>query len=672
MRFHKMHDVGRMVVDELCRASRIRAIVIIFALSVLPLCASGLPYEFTYDGKHYRGYEGVIDGLMKVSVERAEHPDFDQYEYTVWFENIGDRPTSILEDVYALKETFKGSDPVLRGCMGDHENFYRQYSTDLTKTPSKFVSTEGRASHIVFPYFDLLHGNEGTRIALGWAGTWEANFTATGKQTLVEAKTNLGLKTVLMPGEKIRTGLVVLLNYKGRDEHTSINKWRQWFMKYNLPKADANGDDIKPFWTTCFAGDTGLPNSDGSISETYFTWQRTLKKLEHEKLLPDFRWFDAGWYFDPACQTVKSDWWGTIGSWELDTVKWPGNSFRESNDACHALGVKVLAWFEPERVTHVEDLEKNFGYNPEWAIKTDRCITSNIGDSECLQWTLERITRMMGANGIDMYREDNNSDPAAAWKILDSRDEEQYGLPRQGINENKCIQGHYKLWDGILAFCAKNGKCTFMDSCASGGGRNDIESLRRGVPLMRSDYDRTTSAMRLAQSAGFNKWIPFHGSAVKDTQHQLEDSEYTPDSYVVRASLLPILNVSGSYTHNPNLDFDAYRNIIATWESVNHLLTKDFYQLSPWHGHTDTDGWTVYAYNDPLSGEGIVTAFRQETCAEDSYEIALPFVLDKETYSITDDDTGHEWTIGGKDLKKGVKITLPQPRSSILWHIMKI
>lgn len=189
---------------------------------------------------------------------------------------------------------------------------------------------------------------------------------------------------------------------------------------------------------------------------------------------------------------------------------------------------------------------------------------------------------------------------------------------------------------------------------------------------MRSDYDRTTSAMRLAQSAGFNKWIPFHGSAVKDTQHQLEDSEYTPDSYVVRASLLPILNVSGSYTHNANLDFDAYRNIIATWESVNHLLTKDFYQLSPWHGHTDTDGWTVYAYNDPLSGEGIVTAFRQETCAEDSYEIALPFVLDKETYSITDDDTGRQWTIGGKDLKKGVKITLPQTRSSILWHIMKI
>ena len=258
-----------------------------------------------------------------------------------------------------------------------------------------------------------------------------------------------------MPGEKIRTGLVVLLNYKGRNEHTSVNKWRQWFMKYNLPKADATGNELKPFWTTCFAGDTGLPNSDGSISETYFTWQRTLKKLEHEKLLPDFRWFDAGWYFDPARQTVASDWWGTIGSWELDTVKWPGKTFRESNEACHSLGVKVLTWFEPERVTHIEDLAKNFGYKTEWGIKTDHCITSNIGNPECLKWTLDRITKMMDENEIDMYREDNNSDPAAAWKILDSRDEELYGLPRQGINENKCIQGHYALWDGILAFCAQ-------------------------------------------------------------------------------------------------------------------------------------------------------------------------------------------------------------------------
>ncbi|MBO4941974.1 MAG: hypothetical protein J6C95_00915, partial [Muribaculaceae bacterium] len=187
-----------------------------------------------------------------------------------------------------------------------------------------------------------------------------------------------------------------------------------------------------------------------------------------------------------------------------------------------------------------------------------------------------------------------------------------------------------------------------------------------------SDHDRTTSAMRLAQSAGFNKWIPFHGSSIKDTQNQLEASRYTPDSYVVRASFLPIINVSGSYTHNPDLDFDAYRNIISTWRSINHLLTKDFYQLSPWHTYSDTSGWTVYAYHDPSLDEGILTAFRQETCDDSSYEVALPFVRDDATYSISDEDSGREWTIEGKALKEGISLSLQQPRSSIFWRIVRI
>ena len=144
-------------------ASHLLSIAVVLIISALPASANKLPYEFTYNGKQYRGYEGVIDGLLKVSVVRAERPEFDQQEYTVWFENTGDRPTGILEDVYALKTTFKGANPILRGCLGDHENFYRQYSTDLSSEPVKFVSTEGRATHIVFPYFDLVHG-KGSRI----------------------------------------------------------------------------------------------------------------------------------------------------------------------------------------------------------------------------------------------------------------------------------------------------------------------------------------------------------------------------------------------------------------------------------------------------------------------------------------------------------------------------
>ncbi|MBR4170982.1 MAG: alpha-galactosidase [Kiritimatiellae bacterium] len=649
---------------------------------------SAVPVSFVYDGVQHDGLGGLkviereiapvapirkgrlvcaLDDSLTVTLDAAYCSEFGEVEYTLWFANTGTKPSKTLSNVYAYRATVPGEKPRLRGILGDHQNFYAAYDSDLLTEPRAFHSTNGRATHIVFPYFDFVHGNGGTLMALGWAGTWEAAFVGMSDGTHVMAKTCIDLNAAILPGERIRTGLVVLLPYEGRDANRATNRWRAWFMKYNLPKANAKGEAIQPFSTTCFASDTGLPNSDGSISERATTWKRTLDKLAAERMLPDFRWFDAGWYCDPARRSVPSDWWGTIGTWELDTEKWPGSSFRESNEACHALGLKTLVWFEPERVTHLDDLVQNFGYKKEWGIQTGHCITSNIGDDECLAWTLGRITKMLGENAVDLYREDNNSNPAQAWQILDARDTERLHLPRKGINENKCIQGHYKLWDGIIDFCAKHGKCTYVDSCASGGGRNDIESMRRGVPFMRSDYDRTTIPMRLSQTWGFCKWIPFHGSSTKDTVRQLEEAKGGgSDAYVVRASFLPIYNFSGMFSHNPDLDFDLMRRNYAEWKSVRHLLTRDYYTLTPWHDTKFQEGWTALAYDAPELGESIVLAFRMVNAEKPDFFARLPFADPATDYTLTDADSGNEQHLSGWELQRGLKITLPQKRSSAL------
>lgn len=653
-----------------------------------------LTVSFVYEGKRYEGLGGVpmvgkkvtvsetgekqelrfmADNKLQITLETAYCPEFGEMEYTLWFENVGNTPTGELRDVYALTSDFCGADPVLRGCLGDHSKYYEAYENRLLHGDSYFRSDNGRATHIVFPYFDLVHGDGGTLIALGWAGTWEALFSAHGESSSVKAKTDIRLCASLMPGEKIRTGLIVLIPYQGRSADDATNLWREWFMKYNLPKADADGTPIHSFMTEGFAGDTGLPNSDGSISERYFTWQPTLEKIVKEDIVPDFRWFDAGWYTDPAGNTVETDWWGTIGSWELDREKWPGTTFRESNEACHALGMRVFAWFEPERVTHVEELCDNFGYKEEWAIPHGSVITNNIGDAECLKWTLGRIIKMLDENAVDMYREDNNSDPAYSWMHLDERDEASYGVKRSGINENKCICGHYALWDGIINYCAKNGKCTFVDSCASGGGRNDIESMRRGVPMMRSDYDRTTSAMRLSQTTSFCKWIPFHGSTVKETETQLETSKGAgSDSYVARASYLPIYNITEAFVHNPELDFELMRKNIGEWKSLRHLLTRDLYVLTPWHHSESLQSWTALAYDAPELGESVVMAFRMEEADEEEYTAVLPFAREAATYCVVDADTGEMRTMTGTALQNGITIRLSKPKSSALLRIRVI
>lgn len=651
---------------------------------------SNFPFTFKYDGVLHKGFDGLfsrrsfieneenlrvittarVDKRLKVTAEAKYVFEYGQCEYTVWFENTGKKPTGVISDVYALDMEFSGKNPVLRGCLGDHENWYAGYEHDLGKGDKYFLSLGGRATHVVFPYFDLCHGDGGTMIALGWAGTWEALFSAEGDVTRVKAKTDVSLDAALLPGEKIRTGLVVLLPYKHRNYADATNLWRSWFMKYNLPKADGENNMLKPFSTSCFASDTGLPNSDGSISERSFTWKPTLDKLVKENMKPDFRWFDAGWYYDPENNSVPENWWITIGTWELDREKWPGDSFLQSNTACHKEGMKVLVWFEPERVCNVPALCKNYGYKEEWSIGDGISRTNDLGNPDCLAWTLGRITKFLGEHGVDMYREDNNSDPGFAWPYKDGVEAQKYGLKRSGITENKCICGHYALWDGIIDYCRKNGKCTFVDSCASGGGRNDIESMRRGIPLMRSDFDRTASSIRLSMTSTFCRWIPFHGSSTKETETQLEASKGKGSSpYVARASYLPVYNYGEEFTHNKELDYDLMRRNYNEWKSVKHLLTKDMYVLTPWRHFTDRTHWAALAYDDPEINESVLLVFRMEEAENDTFTVKLPFADKGAKYELKDADSGKTAEKTGEEMLKGITVTLPEPKSSALIYI---
>lgn len=652
-----------------------------------------LPFSFSYGEKRYRGlgkikrciytvsedeqrrcgeFVALLDEELRITVKTAFCREFGQVEYTVWFENVGKANSKVLSDVIAFEMEFSGRSPVLRGCMGDHGQYYSAYESDLYKADVFSKSTSGRATHGVFPYFDLVYGNGGTMIALGWAGTWEALFSAYDGKTHVSARTCLGLNTVLLPGEKVRTGLIVMLPYKGRDADNAANLWREWFMKYNLPRDD-KGNILQPFSTSFFAYDTGLPNSDGSISERYFTWKPTLDKLVKEDMLTDFRWFDAGWYFDPAGNTVETDWWGTVGSWELDRVKWPQDTFRKSNEACHELGMKVLMWFEPERVTNVDDLCKKHGYKAEWGISNGRnIVTNNIGDEQCLQWTLNRIIKVLDENAVDMYREDNNSDPVNAWRWLDKRDENKYSAVRSGINENKCICGHYALWDKIIEYCKAHGKCPYVDSCASGGGRNDIESMRRGFPMMRSDFDRTTSSMRLSQTSTFCKWIPFHGSSTKESINQISPTAGRGiDRYVARASYLPIYNLAEAFLHNKELDFELMRGHFREWKSIRHLLTKDFYALTPWRHNSSRTSWTAFGYDDPEIGESVVLVFRMEEAKSESFKLKLPFAEKGCTYEIKDADSKTTEKKSGEELLSGITVVISNTKESRLLFIRK-
>ena len=620
------------------------------------------PFGFTYDGTEYKGFSSsfffeedrqtvtqneketqTITGLfakqLRITLIVTHYYSHGATEWTVWFENISDQNSAVLE---ALKTewTFDGAQPILKGILGDHVNQYRPYCQELCGSTVTFSSDSGRATHINFPYFNLEYGNGGAMLSIGWAGTWKAVFRSDGTHTVCTASSVNNAKLYLKPGEKIRTALFTVAPYTVRNEHYATNYWRDWYVQYNLPKADAQGNALQPFSTCCFASDTGRVNSDGSISEGYDTWRPTFEKMFAENAKTDFRWVDAGWYQAPDLGSAvphdpERDWWQTVGTWVLDPKKWPEKTFLESTEFARANGMKTLMWFEPERVTSPDELVKHFGYKRAWAIEQEgvKAISNNIGDAECLKWTTDRICKLLRENKVEMYREDNNCNPAQLWNYMDAKE----GENRRGITEYKFIQAHYQMWDDIIACTLSYGGCGFVDSCASGGGRNDLESMRRGVPLLRSDSDRTSTALRLSMTTAFNKWIPFCGANTKEKQHSLAPTGVS-DPYVWRASYLPVLNVDSQFVQDPNQNFDVLRFGLQEWKKVTPYLLKDFYTLTPWHTEKDNTDFTVYCYYDPETEKGVLFAFAQERCERNTLTVQLPFAENGGTYQLEDED----------------------------------
>ncbi len=651
---------------------------------------SKLPFSFIYEKKKYRGVasdcftflgkECIRSGeketqnfrflflqTLEVTLILTHYASHGVTEWTVWFENVSDQNSGILEEL-KTELSFEGKYPVLKGIFGDHVNQYRPYEIDLQNHLVEFSSDSGRATHINFPYFNLEYGDGGAMLAIGWAGTWNAQFSSDGVTGIYTASSVNGLKTYLKPSEKIRTALFVFAPYTVRNEYYATNYWRDWFIRYNLPKADASGTALEPFSTCFLANDTGLPNSDGSISECHTTWKPSMEKMIAEHIQADFRWFDAGWYVAPdgtgAQSYVKGhDWWDTVGTWELDPVKWPQKTFLESTDFAREHGMKTLVWFEPERVTDPENLAKKYGYKLEWAIRMDgeKTISNNIGDPACRKWTTDRICKMLRENKVEMYREDNNCNAAKLWNHLDALD----GDGRSGITESKFIIGHYQMWDDIIACTLSYGGCGFVDSCASGGGRNDLESMRRGIPILRSDSDRTSTSLRLSMTTALNRWIPFCGACTNEKADQLESTGVC-DRYVWRASYLPVLNISSQYVYDTDQNFDKIRFGLDEWKRVSPYLLKDFYPLTPWHKEQDNTDFTAFCYYDPEKEEGILLAFRQENCSRERLNLSLPFVALGDQYTVTDEDCGDQIVTGGI-----LTLHFDEPRTAKLLWIRK-
>lgn len=680
------------------------------------------PITFKLDGKSYRGFsceftekqrtvkklnEKTLHTIvlsyneLEVEIEFSVYESYSAFDYKVTFKNCSKTALSpVISDLCALDINNRGAAPVLSGINGDHVNNYSPYSHNLCEKNVMFCCSLGRPTHIYFPYFNLCNESGGVMLALGWAGTWRADFEYQPDEQYTNVKFwgTITLNTYLKPGESVRTPLIAGVFYDLQDERGAQNAWRKWVIDCVMPREnEGSKQPVQPFTTCSLHLDTGRFNSDGSISEDYTTYKPSLDSFAQHGLSADFRWLDAGWYFDPAGRSQDVDWHFTVGSLEVDSNKWPKNTLKESVDYARSLGMKTLMWFEPERVTDLDSMIRRHGYKKEWAIKTDKIkklderlsgcdrekwcvyldeqttelyIPNDIGEPECLDWTVNHIINVLEQNDIDMFRLDFNYDKALYFDYKDNK----LGENRRGITEQKNVTGYYRMLDRIIEYCRSKNKCNFIDSCASGGGRNDLETLKRAVPMLRSDRDRTTVSLRLAFTTRLSPWLPFNGAVAKENDDEKALGLGNTDIYVMRATYLCHMGLVHSWHYKKDeINWDVLKQGVCEWNSIKDYFLKDFYVLTPQREIEDDKNWTAFEYFDGDNGKGVVQAFRPDNCTEPALSIKIKGLNKNKAYSIRDfDGVNSADCILGSELSEGFTLVAKAPRTAIVLEIKEL
>jgi alpha-galactosidase len=278
-----------------------------------------------------------------------------------------------------------------------------------------------------------------------------------------------------------------------------------------------------------------------------------------------------------------------------------------------------------------------------------------LGIPECRQWLTDHVCKLIQDNGVKVYRQDCNFTPIEHWRDGEAED-------RQGMNENLHVQGYLQYWDDLLA----RNPGLWLDSCASGGRRNDLETMRRSVPLHYSDYGYGNHPVKLGFHHTLYEWIPYFKEAtVSWDLSGASRFDERVDSYSFHCGMAPMLFATLDIRRD-DYDVALARTMIAVWRRASGLiLSGDYYPHTPFH-HSDR-AWVAWQFDSPEKGCGFVQAIRLPASAQESLTIHLQAIDPDAVYTFENAESGETMELSGEDLlHTGFTFALA-PRSGAIW-----
>ncbi len=587
----------------------------------------------TTPGGRLEHLEWAGPGGLKITAHLRRFDDFPALDWFLEFENTGPQDSPLLEDLLPLDARFPLS-PASRlrlhhanGSLCQVDDFLPLLTGLVPGGRKELKPMGGRSSNGVLPFMNVQRPGGGLVIAVGWSGQWSANFERSQDALHITAgmeRTRLRLH----PGEKIRTPRILLLPWQGFDMETGQNLLRRLLLAHYLPRLD--GQLVMPPAAQCL--------------QFYFYYSGQAGEAYEARALPraaalgtDAYWIDACWFGG------EGQWWEEVGTWDVNPARFP-HSIRPISDAARAAGMKFVLWFEPERARPRSRLARE---HPEFFLRTPANpdnLLYNLGDPSALAFLIDLLSTRIAELGVDIYRQDFNFDPLPYWQAADSPG-------RVGMAEIRYIEGLYALWDELR----QRNPGLWIDNCASGGRRIDLETASRALPLWPSDFHDVVGFLYGLDlhvgdqciNAGLARWLPLFGGGVWNFTPYGTRSEiiggfmfgYHLDHAILPSEdreSLPTANAilsKGKTLLDDDFPLDAARAAIQEWKSLRPFFLGDFYLLLPLT--VSSHDWCAWQLHRPDLRAGVAIAFRRHRSPFPAMEIALNEIDPQAEYEVS-------------------------------------
>lgn len=650
------------------------------------LCLGGIPYLDTaptvrveHNGRITRTvYE--CKGGLRLTTTVCRYTDYDAIDLVNEWENIGSEPSDIISELYDCDVVLPlpPCEPKLTGRAylpqeGNAIKLYAPRGSDWSEieftcdvdrllgnhylywfenvgVKKSFFAVGGRSSDAASaPFFNIKHGKQdvGYIAAVGWTGEWKADLERLEEGILFKSQIK-DTHFRILPGEKFRTSSVTLMSYRGTAQDGQ-NKWRRFVKAHYAPIGKRQLPPTAPF---C-AGLWGGMSSDGCVER--------IRTVERERLPFDHYWMDAGWYgagTQPSPDEYEGDWAQYTGNWEINPTRHP-DGLQTVIDEIDKSDKRFLLWFEPERVRRDTPIAKE---HPEYLLfldDNDPNTLLNLGNEQAWQYCYDTLCELIERLHVSVYRQDFNFRPLAYWQAGDTAED------RRGITEIKHINGLYRLWDALL----DRFPALLIDNCASGGRRIDVETLRRSVPLWRSDAQCPADPvpeMAQCHALSHSAWMPYSGTGTGRVWF---------DTYRFRSAYSPALTTNYTFSEKNAFGDDPQalawlHRMCDEYLRVRPYLTEDVYPLTTPSAAKDV--WSAVQYHAPETGSGVVQVFRREHSPYETACFALHALDPAATYTLEDAD-GASFTVDGRELtERGLCLHIEDKRAARIYFYSKI